>query len=334
VTLLVATRSRINSFAPGLALSAVGVAIAMLVNRQVPVLSALLVALIVGLIVGNLGWVPTSAQPGIRFSAKRLLRVGIVLLGVQLTLTQILDLGQSMLAIVLLSVAITFVATWWVGRRMGLSTERSALIATGTSICGASAIVAMDSVVKGDEEDVANSLGLITLFGSIGIVALPLLQKPLGLSDEHFGMWAGASLHEVAQVVAAAGAVGSLAIASATLVKLTRVVLLAPMIAIVGLWMRRTRPAPVGVKRPPIVPLFVIGFLFMASLRTAGVVPEAWLAPIKFVQVAFLSASMFALGSNIKLKRLFRGGGPSLILAAVSTMIITVITLLGISLLV
>ena len=150
---------------------------------------------------------------------------------------------------------------------MGVSPGTSLLVATGFSICGASAVAAMDGVTGNEEDEVVTAIVLVTLFGSLAIVVLPLLQHPLGLADVEFGLWTGASVHDVAQTVATASVVGPSALAAAVVVKLTRVVLLAPVVAGVSLWRRRGETAVYGTWRPPLVPLFVVGFLAMVGCQ-------------------------------------------------------------------
>lgn len=307
-----------------------GVAIAYALHELLPSVSTLMIALVMGALVTNLGLGRPSFAPGFRFSVKRLLRLGIVLLGLQLAVPEVLALGGPVLLVVVGTVAVTFVGTNWLGRRLGLSKERSLLVATGFSICGASAVAAMDGVTESDEEDVMTAIALVTIFGSFAIVALPLLQVPLGLDARLFGLWSGASVHEVAQVVATASAVGSAALAPAVVVKLTRVVLLAPLVAGVSLWMRRSA-ATSGAQdtRPPLAPLFVLGFLATMGLRSTGVLPDVVLEVAATAQTLLLTAAMFGMGASVRLKALLRAGGPGLLLGLASTVMIAVVALLG-----
>ncbi|MDQ3401958.1 MAG: putative sulfate exporter family transporter [Actinomycetota bacterium] len=316
------------SVVPGLAVVACGVGLAVLVNRLLPVVSALTVSVLLGAVVANAGLLRASFGPGIKLAARRLLRIGVALLGLKLVFGDVLALGPGVWALVVVAVVVTFMATRWLGRVLHVGDGLSLLIATGFSICGASAVVAMNGVRQQDEQDVAKALGLVTLFGSIAMFALPALYDPAGLSAAGYGIWAGGSVHEVAQVVAAAAPVsGALAVAVA--VKLTRVVLLAPMLAAVSVAERRRHDAaPVGV-RPPIVPLFVVGFLLMAVLRSVEVLPAAVLDVASFVDVVLLAAGMFALGTAVRLRSLLRSGFPVLLLGLLSTALITCLVLAG-----
>ena len=305
-----------RSIVPGLALVAACVAIAFAANAAVDSLSPLVVSVVLGAMVANVGLVPEAARPGTTFAAKRLLRAGVVLLGLQLAVGDMLALGGKGLALVVVVVTATFFGTQWVGRRLGLSPGLSLLVATGYSICGASAVAAMEGVSDADEEDVAYAVALVTLCGSLCIALLPVLQGPLGLDATAFGTWTGASVHDVGQVVATASSAGAVALHAAVVVKLTRVVLLAPLVAGVSLARRRHGKAvPArGTRRPPLLPLFVAGFLAAVALRSTGVIPDGWLANAKSLEKVLLSAALFGLGTGVQLSKLRRIGGRPLVL--------------------
>ncbi|MFD5915270.1 YeiH family protein [Kitasatospora sp. NPDC058201] len=317
---------------PGLLLAALGVAAALAVHQAVPAVPKLTAAVVLGVAAAHLpGLRPVvrgAARPGLSTAGRRLMRIGIVLLGLKLGLGDVLGLGWATVAMVLAVVAATFAGTCWLGRRLGLPGDQPLLVATGYSICGASAIGAVSQAAGSDEEDVAASVALVTLCGTLAIAVLPLLQHPLGLDEAEFGRWVGAGVHDVGQVVATAQTGGAEALREAVLVKLMRVMLLAPLVAGVALTARRARartrsaadgvaaagasggPAggPVG-KRPPLVPLFVAGFLAMIALRTTGLVPEPVLRLAGDAQELLLAAALFGLGSAVHLPTMARTGG-------------------------
>lgn len=315
-----------DSPVPGLTVVTGGVVVAMIVSWLLPSVSALTAAVLLGAVVANVVTLPPSLAPGIKLAGRRLLRIGIVLLGLKLVIRDVLALGYGVLAVAVAAVVVTFAVTRWLGRVLGVSDGLSLLIATGFSICGASAVAAMNGVREQDEEDVAKALGLVTLFGTVAMFSLPALFPLTGLSPAGYGVWAGGSVHEVAQVVAAAGPVtGALAIAVA--VKLTRVVLLAPMLAAVSIAERRRFPD--AGKRPPLVPLFVVGFLVMAAVRATDLLPDVVLSAATFVDNLLLAAGMFALGTAVRLRSLVRSGLPALTLGLLSTVLIAAVALSG-----
>nr|BFF03255.1 hypothetical protein GCM10020241_49300 [Streptoalloteichus tenebrarius] len=244
---------------------------------------------------------------------------------------QVLGLGAGTLLVVLATVAVTFVGTVLLGRALGLPRGLSVLVGTGFSICGASAVAAVEGVVEREEEDVATAVALVTLYGSLAIAALPLLAGPAGLEGEDFGRWAGASVHEVAQVVAAASPAGALAVATAVVVKLSRVVLLAPLVAAISVAERRRRPSAEG-RRPPLVPLFVLGFLAMVVVRSVDVLPAPVLDATKFVTTLLLAGALFGLGSAVRIAALVRTGPKALLLGLFSTLLVVAVSWAGLSL--
>jgi uncharacterized integral membrane protein (TIGR00698 family) len=307
-----------------------GAVVAMAVNRFVPALSALTVAVLIGVLVG--GVLPAVASGGLQWATRAFLRAGVVLLGLQLSLVEVLRLGPGMLAVVVVTVVVAFAGTLGLGRLVGVSPGLGLMVATGFSICGASAIVAMDSVARSRKEDVATAVTLVTIYGGAAIGVVPFLGvQVFGLEPETVGMWAGLSVHEVAQVVAAASPVGAAAVGTAVVVKLTRVVLLAPMVAGMGLIERRAGGA--GGKRPPVVPLFVVGFLVMLLLRSADVVPGLVLAGAKEVSTVLLAAAMFGLGTSVRVRSLLRTGRRGLLLGLLSTVLVGAVSLIALSVL-
>nr|WP_254803215.1 putative sulfate exporter family transporter [Kitasatospora sp. SUK 42] len=326
--------------APGLLLAAVGVATAVAVHTAVPAVPELTAAVVLGMAAAHLpGLRPVVrgvARPGLSMAGKRLMRLGIVLLGLKLSLDDVLGLGWTTVAMVLTVVAATFAGTMWLGRRLGLPGDQPLLVATGYSICGASAIGAVSQAAGSEEEDVASSVALVTLCGTLAIAVLPLLQHPLGLGEVEFGRWVGASVHDVGQVVATAQTGGAGALREAVLVKLMRVVLLAPLVAGVAVVVRRNARgaagtgAEKGAGRPPILPLFVAGFLAMIVLRTTGVLPERALSLAGNAQELLLAAALFGLGSAVHLPTMVRTGGRIALLGLGSWVVVAGVSYAGV----
>ncbi|MFI6386672.1 YeiH family protein [Nonomuraea sp. NPDC050547] len=336
---LTVTRAWPRLHLPGIALAAAAVAMALVVSRFLPALSPAIIAVTAGAAFHNLGWLHERLRPGLQFVAKRVLRVAIVLLGLQIALPQVLTLGAPTLLIVAAATGLTFVLTPLLGRWLRVAPGTALLIAAGVSICGASAIAAMHESADSDDDDVASALGVITVYGTAAIVAVPLLAGWLGLTGRQLGVWAGAAVHEVAQVAAIGAASGAAVLGVAITAKLARVVLLAPMVAATTLRAQagaacRTPAAPARRGgRPPIMPLFVAGFLAMVVVRSLGVLPEALTSAVPPVTSVLLAAALFGLGTNIDLRKLAKGGR-AVLLGGISTALITGISLAGVALLV
>ncbi|WP_434993968.1 YeiH family protein [Arthrobacter sp. Ld5] len=334
--------ARTRSLAPGLAVAAAAVAVAVWLGTLQSVLGPLVIALVLGVLLANSSLYTPALQPGVTAGTKKLLRAGVVLLGLQLALPDIVALGLPVLGLIVACVALSYVLTLHLGLRLGLSRAGATLMAAGFSICGASAIAGLQSVVKADDDETAGAVAMVTLYGSLMIIVLPVLGGLLGLDDERFGMWAGLAVHEVAQVVAVAGTAGVTALAVATVVKLGRVLMLAPVAALASLGERRRAAALVGAdrpddgpsgastSRPPVVPLFVLGFLVMVAVRSLGILSEPVLEAGRTVTTVLLAAGMFGLGAGIDVRRLLRTGGRFAAVGAGSTVLLAGGSLLGV----
>jgi len=317
--------------APGLALSLGVAAAAMLLAPLLPGISPLILAIAVGVVLANLAPLPAPLAPGLAISSKKLLRAGIVLLGLQVALGDLLSLGAGMLAVVVAVVAVGILGTLALGRLLGVGRRLTLLIACGFSICGAAAVAAAAGVTDPrdeHEEDTVTAVALVVLCGTAMIAAVPALATLLGLGERTAGLWAGASIHEVAQVVAAGGALGGTALTLAVIVKLARVLLLAPVMAVLSVQQRREGTAE--GRRPPLVPLFVLGFLAMVVVRSVLPLPAGLLEVGSLLQTLLLAAAMFALGTGVRLRRLLEVGLRPFALAAASTLLVAGIALGGV----
>ncbi|WP_258068423.1 YeiH family protein [Rathayibacter sp. AY1E2] len=310
----------IRRLGPGVAACAVAAMIAALLHATVPAVPMLTAAVALGILVAQLPaarpLLSGALAPGLKFSSRSLMRTGIVLLGLKLSLIDIAALGWGAILVVVAIVLTTFGLTWALGRALRLPGQEPLLLAAGFSICGASAIGAMAGATRAKEQEQATPVALVTLCGTLAIAVLPALQQPLGLSDVQFGHWVGASVHDVGQVVATAQVAGASALAVAVVVKLTRVVMLAPMVAVAAAVTRRG--GGTGGTRPAIVPLFVVGFLAAVLLRTLLPLPEGLLAAADTAQTWLLAAALFALGSAVRVRALVTTGWRALLVALVS----------------
>lgn len=372
--------NRFASLLPGLAVAAAATAVAWPISMLAPVLSPLLVAIVLGILLGNLvPNLPEAFMPGLNFAAKPLLRLGIVALGAQVVLGDILDLGWLVLVLAAVIVAAGILSALALAGPLKVNRPLAVLIGSGFGICGAAAVAGVESTLKSKKEDVAAAIGLVVLFGTLMIAIVPGLSTALGLSPETAGMWGGAATHEVAQVVAIGGIIGPAALEIAVLVKLARVIMLAPTVAVFSYAVRRsedkaltntgteaaagstetsaaagrggeskgsgasaagavstggpvstaTKQTPARGKRPPIVPLFVVGFLVMAALRTFGLLPEIAVTGLSWIQTVCLAMAMFALGRGVQWRSLKNLGARPIALAALVTIIVALIALGG-----
>lgn len=230
--------ARYSAALPGLVLSLLVGVVATWINHLVPTLSGMLVAILAGIIWCNIRRPGPRLQPGIAIAGKQVLRLGIVLLGLQLAFSDIAAIGGGAFLLAVLCVAGTFLFTVLVGRALRLAVPLVLLIASGFSICGAAAVAGAMAVSDADEDDTATALALVVLFGTLMIPLMPLLVHALGFDETASGMLIGLSTHEVAQVVAAGGIIGAQTLSVAVTVKLARVLMLAPVMIGLSGWRR------------------------------------------------------------------------------------------------
>jgi uncharacterized integral membrane protein (TIGR00698 family) len=210
------------------------------------VVSAVAIAIILGVLIRNLIGLPDSCKPGTSFAVKRVLRVGIALMGAQLSVGQVLNTGASSVLIVAACIVLAILVVRFISMRMGMSDRLGTLLGVGTSICGVSAIVATSPVIEAKEEETSMAVATITIFGLLAVLFYPLLGLSLGLSDRFFGTWAGTAVNDTSQVVATGLIFSQKAGEIATVVKLTRNLFMAPVIVALSWFYLKRHQAPAG----------------------------------------------------------------------------------------
>jgi len=326
-----------RDLAPGLALGAGVASLAFALKAlELPLIasfSPLMLAILLGMLVRNTVGRPERSRAGLAASLRTPLRLGIILLGLQVTLGEILSIGWSGILILIFAVGATFVFTLWLADRLGVPRGLAALIAAGTGICGASAIVAANTVTRQSDEAMAYALATVTLFGTVAMFGYPLLAPLLPLDAKGYGLWTGASVHEVAQVVAAGFAHSDAGGEFATVAKLARVLLLAPLVMLMGLWVHRllgNSDGKISGRAP--MPWFVFGFLGMVLVAGTGWVPPDWRSGAALATQALLAFALAAVGLETDVRKLVAqgwrpialGGGATLFIAA-STLLLTLL---------
>lgn len=322
---------------PGLGVASTVAAMAIVLSQLIDVkeLKPLLLAVILGMTWRQV-WVPPAyCRPGIRFSMRWVLRLAVVLLGLRLSMSDVLTSGVVGLAIVTVSTLSTFYFTCWLGRRLRIHRQLVQLIAAGTSVCGASAIVAANAVVEGSEEDVAYAVATITGFGTLAILAYPLLGTMFDFSSSTFGLWCGASIHEVAQVVATAFQHGTTSGELATLTKLTRVLLLVPIVIGLGVQRKGDRSSVRVQDRALPIPWFVLFFCGCVILNSLNIIPAGIKQALLVSNQGLLCLALAAMGletnigliKQLGLKPIYLAGMSWMFLAGLS---LSLIALLGV----
>lgn len=280
-------------------------------------LEALVLAILLGTAIRT-AWTPgTRWVPGISFSAKTLLEVAVLLLGASVSTRIIMAVGPALLASIVLVVMAAITISYGIGRTLELRQRLALLVACGNSICGNAAIAAVAPVIGADSADVASSIAFTAVLGVIVVLALPLMIPLVGLTKTQYGVLAGLTIYAVPQVLAATAPIGVIAVQIGTLVKLVRVLMLGPVVLILSLLANRLReqieePAPhlamgkrPARRRPPLhqlVPWFVVGFLGLAALRSAGLLPHETLAPAATGASLLTIIAMAALGLGVNIR--------------------------------
>ncbi len=306
-----------------LGLIAAGTIAATLIGRLDQAPSAIAVALLLGLAASPFVHLPqASPVPTI---GKLALRTGVVLLGFRITLDDIAGLGAPILVMAVVVSVTVLMATIWISRRVQIGRRLGTLLGVGSAICGASAVAAAGTTIEASDEDTAYAIATVTLIGTFATFTLPAIGTWIGLGDRDLGIWIGMMVHDVGQVVAASTTVGDTALTAAIPVKLMRVLLLVPVLAILAssslAKAKSTDHAdrPSGVQRVRgLVPGFVALFLLASIISSTGVIPDRFASVASDVERVLFTAALFAIGVSVHLPTLRRiGPRPALVSAVV-----------------
>ncbi len=321
---------------PGLLLAAAVAAVSVWLSKnewlQSHGISALTLAIVIGMLVGNTVYpqLAPSCGTGVNFSKQKLLRLGIILFGLRLTFQDIGEVGLTGVAIDTTVLCSTFALAWFMGTRVfGLDRNTAILIGAGSSICGAAAVMATEPVVKGEAEQVTIAVSTVVVFGTLGLFLYPALYQLnldhhwIDLSPGAYGMYAGSTIHEVAQVVAAARSAGEHAAGTAVIAKLVRVMMLAPFLLLLSAWIGRSDRAALGDGNPNsgnktklAIPWFAFGFVAVAGLNSLAILPEAAVHWTNEIDTLILAMAMAALGLTTHGSAIRRAGIKPLALAS------------------
>jgi uncharacterized integral membrane protein (TIGR00698 family) len=292
-------------------------------------LSPMIIAIFLGMMVANVVGIQKSAEPGIALAGKKLLRLAVALLGLQLTVSQMSAIGLSGIAMAVAVVVSTLLVTVWMGRMLGVERKLTLLLAAGTAICGASAIAGANAVTRARDEDVAYAVACITLFGTIAMFLFPFLSALVGNDPDSYGLWVGLTVQEVAQVVGAGFQGGDVAGEIAVVSKFARIMLLAPVVIGLALFVMRSKDAsePQPALRQA-VPIFILGFLALVVVNSVGILPDQIRDPVVAATPVLLTAAMAALGLGTSFDKLRQHGVRPLLLACLASIYVAVFGLL------
>lgn len=265
-------------------------------------------AILLGLVVATVaGQRMRRLDPGLRFASQRVLRSGIILLGARLSLGEIARIGLPSTVAIVVTMAVSFSVVLVVARFVRVERPLAVLIAVGSAVCGNTAIVATAPVIGARAREVAYAVATITLFGTLAVFLYPTIGRTFAVPQPSFGLWAGIAVNDTSQVIATSAAYGPTALDVATVVKLIRNALMAPLLFLIAAWWSARGESAIGSARGGVrraVPLFVLGFLAFAGLRTAGVISTEQAALLDVVARALILVALAAVGMTIRIGEL------------------------------
>jgi len=326
-------RNRVRQALPGLLLAATLAVVAQRVGDLIPLLGAPVAGILLGVALSHFLRRRTMMRPGIDVAAKYVLQISVVLLGAQLSLAQVADVGLSSMPVMMGTLLACLLVAHFVGRWLGVDSDLRTLIGVGTGICGASAIAAVSPVIRARSSTVAYAISTIFCFNIMAVLLFPPLGHVLGLSQEAFGLFAGTAVNDTSSVVAAATTYGSQATDHAVVVKLTRTLMIIPISLALGV---TTRSATPTIERRPhlarrtlgLVPWFLIGFLLLAAMKTSGALPQAVEGPLESTSIFLITVALGAIGLSTNFAAIRKAGSRPLLLGGLLWAVVTTTSLL------
>lgn len=328
---------------PGLALAIAVAVVATAVGRFVPLVGGPVTGIVIGVGLAAVLKPGARLRPGIRTASGFVLQLSVVVLGSQLSLAQIAQVGVESLPVMLGTLLFCLAAAYLLGRWLGIVGDLRTLIGVGTGICGASAIAAVTPVIGAVSVDVAYAISTIFLFNIAAVLTFPVIGHLLGMSQHAFGLFAGTAVNDMSSVVAAAGTYGSAATNFAVVVKLVRTLMIIPICLGLAAWagrrIRTSAAVPAGAETgtcPParfrpnvfrLVPWFLIGFLLIAAANTLGLIPAGAHRPLSTLSLFLITVALSAVGLSTNLRGFRQAGARPLLLGAGLWIIVTLASL-------
>jgi uncharacterized integral membrane protein (TIGR00698 family) len=332
-------RARARAIAPGFALALAVAAVATVVGEYVPLVGSAVPGAAIGAVIAICVKPGARLAPGLKWASTFVLQCSVVLLGAQLSVGEAARVGVSSLPVMLGTLAVCLCAAWLYGRLLGVPGDLRALIGVGTGICGGSAIAAVSPVIEAASTDVAYAISTIFLFNITAVLVFPLLGHALGMSQQSFGLFAGTAVNDTSSVVATATTYGAAATSHAVVVKLVRTLMIIPVcLGLAALTARKRRPASAPAlagaatsatesaaatpaRMSPrrvlkLVPWFLIGFVVVAAVNSAGVIPAAAHSPLEHASVFLVAVALSAIGLSTNVAALRKAGHRPLLLGA------------------
>lgn len=291
-------------------------------GKMAPVIGGPVLGITLGILITSIWKLPAHSRTGIKFTSKYILQMAVVLLGFDMNAASVIQVGQQSLLIILLTLSAAFLTAFFVGNLLRIDKKLTTLIGVGTAICGGSAIAAASSAINAEDQDISYSISTIFLFNVIAVFLFPIIGHLLNLSDTGFGMWAGTAINDTSSVVAAGFSFSNTAGNFATVVKLTRSLMIVPVTLALAFFAARDQAGPSNFSFAKIFPWFVLGFLAAAILNSTGWIPvemtATWAQTGKFLIIM----AMAAIGLNTSAQAFVKAGPRALLLGAATWLVV------------
>ena len=332
-TPMTSAKAKFHELFPGIAVACIVAVTAQFLSEHYAT-PAMLLALLIGLALGFLGEEGRTV-PGIAFAARSLLRLGVAFLGVRVSMALMAGLGWDVIILIVAGVVATILFGFAIIRLFGHKWRFALLTSGSVAICGASAAVAIAAILPRDErseERLAFTVMGVTILSTVAMIAYPILSNYLEFNAQEAGLFLGGTIHDVAQVVGAGFSISETTGDTATLVKLIRVSMLAPVVLVAAVLIRRFGETPHDGQTPPLLPGFVLGFLALAALNSFGVLPQFAVDGLSQTSRWLLLIAIAAVGMKTNLKQVVSVGGAAIGLILVETLFIAAFILVGMKL--
>jgi uncharacterized integral membrane protein (TIGR00698 family) len=285
-------------------------------GKLIPVVGGPVLGITLGILVTSVWKLPGAARKGIKFTSKYILQMAVVLLGFDMNAGSVIRVGRQSLLVIALTLSAAFLTAFLVGKLLQINKKLTTLIGVGTAICGGSAIAAASSAINANDEDISYSISTIFLFNVIAVFLFPLIGHLLGLSDTGFGMWAGTAINDTSSVVAAGYSFSNAAGNFATIVKLTRSLMIVPVTLALAYLASRDMQSQKNFSFIKVFPWFVLGFLAAAIINSAGWFPAEITAKLAQAGKFLIIMAMAAIGLNTSIQGFIKAGPRALFLGA------------------
>ena len=303
-------------YLPGTLLALVIAVIAYNLGLLVPVIGGPVFGILLGIVLASVWASPTILRQGIKFTSKYILQLAVILLGFDMNLANIIKVGGQSLIVLVVTLSAAFLIAYFVGRNLNIDQKLYTLIGVGTAICGGSAIAAASSAIEAEDQDISYSISTIFLFNVIAVFLFPAVGHLLKLSDTGFGMWAGTAINDTSSVVAAGFSYSDAAGNFATIVKLTRSLMIVPVTLVLAILFSRMSGSGNKFNFVKVFPWFILGFLLAAVIRSTAVVPLDITSGLAWTGKFLIIVAMAAIGLNTNIQSFIKAGPRALLLGA------------------